>query len=641
MTTSAVESTPPELLRSHADLALIERSPWQEHIPALNTYALLRAACERRPEAMALRLLLGADASAPTRDLRYAGLLEGLHRTANALHRCGVTAGTAVTILLPNIIEAHFALWGAQAAGIASPVNPMLEASYIARICAETKAGVIVAFGPAQGSDIWDKAVDAAEQTGTVHTLLQVDPAAAFGQRPAGGVHAPSGRMPRRAGVEVLDFHDVLAAAEPAALESGRVFDPEAPCAYFHTGGTTGYPKIAVHTHSNEAFIGWVLEKADNRPQVVLSGLPLFHVNGALITGLWAFHCGSEVVMLTPAGYRTPGLIDAFWSIARRFGATTFSAVPTILAALMVRPLPTGGVPTLTHVFCGAAPLPRQVALDFEQATGVPILEGYGLTEGSCVSTVSAPHAQRQLGTVGIRIPYQDLQLFAVGADGRPTDQALPGTTGVIAIRGPNVFPGYLRQADNQGVWIEGGWFNTGDLGRLDADGRLVLCGRAKDLIIRGGHNIDPSMVEDALQAHPAVAMAAVVGQPDRHAGELPVAYVTLKPGASVPPESLLDHARATLPERAAVPVRIEVLPALPLTVVGKVSKPHLRLLAIDHALGEALRTASLDGVIAKARLSPEQGTVVDLTGPATLQTAAIELTGLYPVTPNWVETTR
>ena len=543
-----------------------------------------------------------------------------------------------MTILLPNIIEAHFALWGAQAAGIASPVNPMLEAAYIARICAETNAGVIVAFGPAPGSDIWDKAVDAAEQTASVHTLLQVDPAAALGQRAAASSHAPSGRMPRRPGIQVLDFHDALAAAEPGALASGRIFDPEETCAYFHTGGTTGYPKIAMHTHSNEAFIGWVLEKVDNRPQVVLSGLPLFHVNGALVTGLWAFHCGSQVVMLTPAGYRTPGLLDAFWSIARRFEATTFSAVPTILAALMARPLPEGGLPLLKHVFCGAAPLPRQVALGFEQATGMRIHEGYGLTEGSCVSTVSPPLGERRLGTVGIRIPYQELRLFAVGPDGRPSGYAQPGATGVIAIRGPNVFPGYLREADNQGIWIEGGWYNTGDLGRFDEDGRLVLCGRAKELIIRGGHNIDPSMIEDVLQAHPVVAMAAVVGQPDRHAGELPVAYVTAKPGVDVSPESLLEHARATLPERAAVPVRIEVLPALPLTAVGKVSKLHLRLLAIDHVLSEALRAAGLEGVRAKARLSPEQGTVVDLTGPASARTAAIELAGLYPVTPHWVE---
>jgi fatty-acyl-CoA synthase len=342
--------------------------------------------------------------------------------------------------------------------------------------------------------------------------------------------------------------------------------------------------------------------------------------------------------MLTPAGYRTPGLLDAFWSIARRFEATTFSAVPTILAALMVRPMPDGGLPQLKHVFCGAAPLPRQVALGFEQVTGVRIHEGYGLTEGSCVSTVSPPLGQRQLGTVGIRIPYQELMLFALGTDGRPSSLAAPGATGVIAIRGPNVFPGYLRDADNQGIWIEGGWYNTGDLGRFDDDGRLVLCGRAKELIIRGGHNIDPLMVEEALQAHPGVAMAAVVGQPDRHAGELPIAYVMAKPGVDVSPEALLDHARASLPERAAVPVRIEVLPALPLTAVGKVSKPHLRLLAIDHVFVDALHAVGLDGVSAKSRLSPEHGMVVDLSGPASARTAAMELAGLYPVTPSWVE---
>jgi fatty-acyl-CoA synthase len=304
----------------------------------------------------------------------------------------------------------------------------------------------------------------------------------------------------------------------------------------------------------------------------------------------------------------------------------------------MAKPMPAGGVPTLQHVYCGAAPLPRQVALGFEQASGLRILEGYGLTEGSCVSTASPPHGGRVLGTVGLRIPYQELRLFELGADGKPAGFAPPGATGVIGIRGPNVFPGYLREADNRDIWIEGGWFNTGDLGRFDDEGRLTLCGRAKDLVIRGGHNIDPSMIEDALQAHPAVAMAAVVGQPDRHAGELPVAYVMARPGAEVSAESLLDHARATVPERAAVPVRIEVLPTLPLTAVGKLSKPHLRMLAIDHVLNEALQAAGLTQVRAKARLSPEHGIVVDLAGPASARVAALELAELYPVKANWAE---
>lgn len=623
----------PAAFRTLADVERFECTPWQERLPALTTYGLLHAACTRHAERTALRLLLAAGADAPTRDLRYDELLEGVHRTANALHACGLAPGAAVTLLLPNLIESHFALWGAQAAGIACPVNPMLDAAYIARLCEETKSQVLVALGPAPGHDFWHKAVQVAERVGTVHTVLQVDLDSALGRQGSG---VPRGPLPRRDGVRVLDFHQALAGARADGLAFDRTISPDEPCACFHTGGTTGHPKLALHGHVNEAFMACAVQWIDDREDVVLNGLPLFHVNGALVTGLGAFHRGAEVVMLTPAGYRSPGLLDAFWQIARRFGATTFSAVPTVLAALLDKPWPEGGVPTLRHALCGAAPLPRQVALDFERLTGARIHEGYGLTEGACVSTVNPPLGERRLGTVGLRLPYQEIRLFALGTDGRPTARpASPGSPGVIGLRGPNVFPGYLRESDNQGIWIEGGWFNTGDLGRWDDEGHLVLCGRAKDLIIRGGHNIDPQLIEDALAAHPAVAMAAAVGQPDRHAGELPVAYVALRAGAQAGADELLAHARSSIPERAAVPVRIEVLPALPLTTVGKVSKPHLRLMAVDRVLREALDAEGLGDVTAVSRLG-SGGMAAELSGPEQRRAAALALAGRYPVSAEW-----
>jgi hypothetical protein len=254
-------------------------------------------------------------------------------------------------------------------------------------------------------------------------------------------------------------------------------------CSYFHTGGGTGLPKIAAHTHLNESYVACMLSLMQPGPNVVLCGLPLFHVNGAMATGLAAFHAGWEVVMLTPQGYRGAGVLPNFWKLVERFRANSFSAVPTILATL------------------------------------------------------------------------------------------------AIGVCGPNVFPGYLRAKDNEGAWLAPGWFNTGDLGYLDQNGFLRLTGRAKDLIIRGGHNIDPAMIEEALAKPPAVALAAAVGQPDEHAGELPVAYVTLKPDCAAPAEALLDKARELVPERADVPVRIEVLQHMPLTPIGKIAKTELRML--------------------------------------------------------------
>jgi fatty-acyl-CoA synthase len=630
------QSQPPEIVRTIADIERFERTPWQDRLPVRTTYEILHRACRRFGHRPALRLLLAPTADAPTLDVSYAALLEGVHRTANALRACGIGSGSAVTILLPNLVEGHFALWGAQAAGIASPVNPMLEAAYIARICEETQAEVLIALGPTPGFDLWDKAVQVAERVGTVQTVLQVNvtpPSSQAGQ--------PVGPLPRRQNLRVLDFHAALAAADAHRLSFARAMSSDEPCAYFHTGGTTGYPKVAVHSHLNEAFMACALRWIDERVDVVLAGLPLFHVNGAMVTGLGAFHRGAQVVMLTPAGYRAPGLLDHFWPLARRFGATTFSAVPTVLAALLDKPWPEDGVPTLRNVLCGAAPLPRQVAVDFERRTGVRVHEGYGLTESTCVSTVNPPRGERQLGTVGLRIPYQEIGLFALGRHGKPiAEAAAPDQAGVIGLRGPNVFAGYLRDADNEDAWIAPGWFNTGDLGRWDEAGRLVLCGRAKDLIIRGGHNIDPRLIEDALASHPAVAMAAAVGQPDRHAGELPVAYVALRPGADASPLTLLEHARARIPERAAVPVLIERVSALPLTTVGKISKPHLRMLATDRVLRDALDAQGLHDITCASRLAAGGGIEVQLRGPAPHMPAALALAERYPISVHWQEPT-
>jgi fatty-acyl-CoA synthase len=170
-----------------------------------------------------------------------------------------------------------------------------------------------------------------------------------------------------------------------------------------------------------------------------------------------------------------------------------------------------------------------------------------------------------------------------------------PGQVGTIALRGPNVFPGYVvrgasgepqLRADGK---LRDGWLDTGDLGSVDADGFIRLVGRAKDLIIRGGHNIDPATIEDALLAHPAVAAASAVGRPDAHAGEVPVAFVALAPGARASAEELLAWAAGHVPERAAAPRHVEIVDEIPLTAVGKPYKPELRRRAAERAARDAL----------------------------------------------------
>jgi hypothetical protein len=181
------------------------------------------------------------------------------------------------------------------------------------------------------------------------------------------------------------------------------------------------------------------------------------------------------------------------------------------------------------------------------------------LTEGACVSAFNPPCGERRLGTVGLRLPHQRMKIWKIDSSGNAAGECAPGENGVIGICGPNVFPGYLRDLDNRGIWLAPGWLNTGDLAYLDEEGYLHLTGRARELIIRGGHNIDPAMIGNAMLRHPAVAVAAV-SQPDADAGDLPVAYVTFKRGSSAQPDELLAFACEAIPERAAVPVRWEFM---------------------------------------------------------------------------------
>lgn len=237
-----------------------------------------------------------------------------------------------------------------------------------------------------------------------------------------------------------------------------------------------------------------------------------------------------------------------FWKIVEHYHVNFFSGVPTVFSTLNTIPVGSCDVSSLKFALCGAAPMPVETFQTFEQRTGLGILEGYGLTEGACVSSVNPAEGERRVGSIGFRLPYQDMQVVLL-ADGRYLRECQPDEVGNLIIRGPNVFAGYTDEQHNRDIWVETGdgrgrWLNTGDLGRCDRDGYFWLTGRKKELIIRGGHNIDPQVIKQALYKHPAVALAAAFGRPDARLGELPVAYVQLKPGATSSEEDLLAFAR-------------------------------------------------------------------------------------------------
>ena len=384
---------------------------------------------------------------------------------------------------------------------------------------------------------------------------------------------------------------DAFAGREPTGADIATIF---------HTGGTTGLPKLAAHTHSNEVANAWMISAMTllDDDSVIFAALPLFHVNAMMVTVLAPLLRGQQTVWAGPLGYRDPDLLANFWNIVERYGVTAMSAVPTVYAALAQIPVD-ADLSSLRFAVVGASPLPAAVRDAFESRTGVPLVEGYGLTEATAASARSFPDHRRP-GSVGQRMPYQRLRVIRSADDGKWHDCA-PGETGRLAIGGPTVFPGYVVDRDSNGFVLDGkgmlvdGWLDTGDLARVDGEGFIYLTGRAKDLIIRGGHNIDPGAVEDSLLSHPLVTAAAAVGRPDPHAGEVPVVYVTV---TGTPTEvELLEWSAARVSERAAAPKSVTVVESLPMTAVGKPNKLPLRADAARRELNDAL--SGIDGVVA------------------------------------------
>ncbi|PJJ61018.1 acyl-CoA synthetase [Hymenobacter chitinivorans] len=617
--------------QSLADLAAIEQTPLRERPSAPNTFAMVEQGAALNPGALALRFVLNGEQPTRSTDFTYAQVLDRLHQTANLLHELGVGATDVVSYLLPNLPETAFTFIGAQAAGIVNPINPLLEPAQIADILNACGTKVLVTLRAFPKTDIWQKVEALAALVPTLETVLTVDlrPYLPLPQRLAVGALRLAQATPQLPGRRVLDFGRELRRQPADRLTSGRTIASTDAACYFHTGGTTGTPKIAPLTHRNLTFITGLTEfmtgtAAETGPLVYFCGLPMFHINGAVVTICAPWSMGHTLVLGSPAGYRGPGIVANFWELVEHYRITLFSGVPTVFSRLLEVPTTGRDLSSLQYAICGAAPLSRELILEFERRTGLRIAEGYGSTECSCINTLTPFGGDGPAGSIGLRLPYQDVRIGVLDAQtGLYQRPAEPNESGTILIRGENVFRGYLQAGHNQGVFVDVGdgqapFFNTGDLGRQDAHGYFYITGRQKELIIRGGHNIDPRLIEDALQQHPGVALAAAIGSPDPDAGELPVAYVTRVPGHAVTEAELLTFAAAHISERAAVPKRIYLADELPLTAIGKIFKPALLKQEIARVFTQRLTQAGLQVQPILVRDDKQLGLVaeIDATGP-------------------------
>lgn len=534
------------------------RSTFDDWVTTPSVHAVMQDAARQYGDRIALTWIQsGADDEVP-HQVSYATLLEEINRGANLFRALGVQRTDVVAYLLPSLLETQYVLWGAETAGIACPINFLLQPAHIAALLQAASAKVLVTCGPAAGSDLWDKALQVrALVPGLVLVRIggdAVDDAA------------------------VIDF-DRATRAQPTTLTFDDRPGRSDVAAYFHTGGTTGLPKLVAHTHQNQlaAAYGGAAAACLTSSDVITNGFPMFHVAGTIFCSLSQFMAGAGVLILSAAGFRNPAMIKNFWRIVQRYRVTIAGAVPTALAAIIEQAPGDADLSSLRIVMSGAASLPRAVAEKAERVTGRQVREMLGMTETGGILATEAGWHPRMLGSAGFPIPFVDMQARHVQSDGSITSQCDAGEPGVFVIRGPNITAGYKNPAHNIGAFTDDGWLISGDLGYIDATGRVFITGRAKDLIIRSGHNIDPAMIEDAFLAHPAVAAAAAVAMPDAYAGELPVAFVVMQPGQDVSPDVLQSFVEARIHERPAFPKRIFFVDSLPLTGVGKVFKPALR----------------------------------------------------------------
>jgi long-chain acyl-CoA synthetase len=488
-----------------------------------------------------LRVRAGLEPDGPfvrlgDRALTYGEFDARTDRVAAGLVELGVAPGDVVSVFLPNCIEFLEAWFGiVKAGGVLGPVNPAYTGPEAAYVLNDSGAVAVV-------TDTNGAGIVAPEREG-IEGLRHVVSIGAGGDVAFSELLGRSGATP-----DVTRDLDDLAAL-------------------LYTSGTTGKPKGAMLSHRNQ-----IVNAAQGAELVPLGPgdrvgllLPLFHANAQVVTTLIPLLIGCEIVMWPKFS------ASKFWETVAELQPASLSAVPTILAAVLHAPGAPSGRTSLRYVICGAAPLSVELLDAFQRRFGIRILEGYGMTETACIASINPFYGDRKAGSIGLPIRGQEMRIM--GSDGKP---AARGDYGEIAIKGPNVMQGYLNRPEATAETIRDGWLYSGDVGYEDEDGYFYIVDRSKDMIIRGGENIYPREIEEVLYEFEGVLECAVIGIPDEIRGEEVLAVVAPKAGVTLDPDELTAHARQRL-AKYKLPVRYEVLEALPKTPTGKISKGPLR----------------------------------------------------------------
>ena len=611
---------------------------WGDRDLPVTTYGLLSQTAGKFPSRNAVTYQLMSGPTDKCETFLWSELKDKTTQVANMLRELGVGETDVVAYLLPNTNETVLTYLGGQVAGIVNPINPLLGPEQIAAILRETNAKVLVTLRAFPKTDVSQKAADAVALAPNVHTVLEVDL-----HRYLTGIKKlivplirPKTTVTHDA--KVLNFSaEMNRQSTTLAFEDSTV---DRVAAFFHTGGTTGMPKVAQHKYSGIVYNGWLGARLlFTEEDVQICPLPMFHVFAAIVSLGASLASGAHVVFPTPQGYRGEGVFDNFWKLIERHKVTFMITVPTALSALMQRKVD-ADISTLRIAFCGSSPLPLELYRRFEEAVNaekgstdvkLSICEGYGLTEATCLVSINPPDGEKRVGSIGIPFPYTDVRIVNVATQ----IDCGSDEVGEICVASPGVYDGktYTETAKNADLFYPGEnsplgksvqYLRTGDLGRIDAEGYLWITGRAKDQIIRGGHNIDPAEIEEALAGHEAVAFAGAIGQPDAHAGEIPCVYVELVDGATATEAELIAYAKANIHECAAHPKHLEIMDELPKTAVGKIFKPDLRKRAITRIFNAALANAGVAAEVGSVAEDKKRGLVAHLVKTGTVDAAGV-----------------
>ena len=473
------------------------------------------------------------------RAMSYRTLDETARRFAAGLARLGVGRGKHVALLLPNSPEFTVAYFAAHyLAAPVVPLNVMLTPDEIAYHLVDSDAVALIAW-----DDLLPQAQAGFTRAGSCQWL----------------VAASAGSMSMRTLVEEADPIPDLPETRP---------DDTAVLLY--TSGTTGRPKEAELTHFNLSHnaetVGQRLLRLPEET-TALAALPFFHSFGQTVIQNTVLMRGGTVVLM-----QRFDAVSAL-ELIQGHGVTFFAGVPTMYFELLRHTTMSGlRLEGLTHLMSGGAPMPVEVMKEFERRHDAAILESYGLSETSPVASSNVPDRPRKAGSIGLPIEGIEFKLVDERGDSI-TDPMVPGE---ICIKGPNVMKGYYKRPESTAEAIQAGWLRTGDVAHRDEEGYYFIVDRKKDVILRGGFNVYPREVEEALYAHPAIAEAAVVGVRDERLGEEVKAVVALKTGASATEREIIEHCRGRLAAYKC-PRIVEFRDSLPKGPTGKILKRVLR----------------------------------------------------------------